>query len=417
MSSYKAPFKGQTEELMHLSYSITDCHHSTPLYLEKGRLVIRNYNIKNGRMILDNLSYTDDENFNQRTSRATPEAGDLIITREAPMGEVCIIPEEVECCLGQRMVLIKPDSNKVDNQFLLYAILSEFVQEQINKSNGTGSIVSNLRIPVLKELKIPHSNLEEQKKIGKVLSDIDSKIELNNKINDELESMAKLIYDYWFVQFDFPDENGMPYKSSGGKMRYSEELNREIPELWKVHKLTDLIDWTSGAQPPKSTFIHEEKEGYIRFIQNRDYAGYKSRSYIPIAKQNKTCDELDIMMDKYGDAGKVRFGLAGAYNVALSKIEVLDPYGQEFFRQYFSCSWIHDYLKKACIASTRASLSKENLQFLFVALPPKSLLIKFEKTNKKNLKYILNNRKQNEKLSELRDWLLLMLMNGQVTVK
>ncbi|MFM6076620.1 MAG: restriction endonuclease subunit S, partial [Dolichospermum sp.] len=155
-------------------------------------------------------------------SRSQPYPGDLIITREAPMGEVCIIPDGIECCLGQRLVLIKPNLNKINNKYLLYALLSEYTQKQIQQSNNTGSIVSNLRIPLLKNLDIPLNN--NQDKIAAVLSYLDDKIEINNRINSELENLAKTIYDYWFVQFDFPDENGKPYKSSGGKMVYNQEL-------------------------------------------------------------------------------------------------------------------------------------------------------------------------------------------------
>lgn len=168
MGSYKDVFHGEVKQLKDYCKSITDCHHSTPEYTEKGKLVIRNFNVKDGRMVLDKISFTDEYSFNQRISRAKPEAEDLIITREAPMGEVCIIPDGLECCLGQRLVLIKPDFKIVDNKYLLYSLLSEYTQIQIGKSNNTGSIVSNLRIPLLKELLIPSNDLDAQQKIGNV---------------------------------------------------------------------------------------------------------------------------------------------------------------------------------------------------------------------------------------------------------
>ena len=90
-------------------------------------------------------------------------------------------------------------------------------------------------------------------------------------LNDNLEQQAKLIYDYWFTQFDFPDENGKPYCSSGGKMVWNKKLKRNIPENWNVVPLLKLVSWESNSQPPKSEFVYEPKEGYVRFIQNRDY--------------------------------------------------------------------------------------------------------------------------------------------------
>lgn len=145
---------------------------------------------------------------------AKPEPGDIIITREAPMGQVCIIPGGVKCCLGQRMVLIKVDTTKISREYLLFALQSEFVQKQIKKSDKTGSIVSNLCIPDLKSLDIPV--LDNSDTIVSTLKSVVDKIALNNRINTELEAMAKTLYDHWFVQFHFPDTNGKPYKTSGG---------------------------------------------------------------------------------------------------------------------------------------------------------------------------------------------------------
>jgi type I restriction enzyme S subunit len=226
--------------------SITDCHHSTPKWTLSGKIVIRNFNIKKGKLNLNDLSFTNDETYNERIKRKKPEAGDLIITREAPMGEVCIIPEGLECCLGQRMVLLKPNKKNITGKYLLYALQSEFVQIQILKSDKTGSIVSNLRIPALEELNIPVFDFISENKIGSLLNDIDSKIELNNRINAELEAMAKTLYDYWFVQFDFPDKNDKPYKTSGGNMVWNEELKREIPEGWEVKFLRNEIEIQRG---------------------------------------------------------------------------------------------------------------------------------------------------------------------------
>jgi len=174
-------FDGKTEVLQSLCHSITDCDHSTPQWTPTGKIVVRNFNIKNGRLLLDKLSFTDEETFKTRTARSKPESGDLIITREAPMGEICIIPKGIDCCLGQRVVLIKPNSEKIDSEYLLYAIQSEFVQKQIKKSEKTGSTVSNLRIPDLKAILIPVT--KSQQKIASVLSVLDTKIELNNRIN------------------------------------------------------------------------------------------------------------------------------------------------------------------------------------------------------------------------------------------
>ena len=110
---------------------VVDCPHSTPTWTATGKIVVRNNNIKNGRIDFSSPSYTDDEHFQQRIKRATPQGGDIIITREAPMGEVGMIPDGITCCLGQRMVLLRANPDICDNYYLLYSLLSKYVQHQI----------------------------------------------------------------------------------------------------------------------------------------------------------------------------------------------------------------------------------------------------------------------------------------------
>ena len=124
--------------------SIIDCPHSTPKWTDSGYFVIRNWNVREGRLDLERASYTDQETFQERIKRAKPEYMDLILTREAPMGEVCMIPDDLECCLGQRVVLIKPQKYLVDPRFLLFSLQAPFVRNQILSHEGTGSTVSNL---------------------------------------------------------------------------------------------------------------------------------------------------------------------------------------------------------------------------------------------------------------------------------
>lgn len=180
--------------------AVIDCPHSTPVWTKCGYVVLRNQNIKDGRLDLSEPSFTDDEHFKQRIRRMAPRPGDIVITREAPMGEVCKIPEGLTCCLGQRQVLLRPKAD-VDADYLLYALQSPFVQNQIRWNEGTGSTVSNIRIPVLEKIEIPRHDQAETN-IAKVLGSLDSKIDLNRRINQTLEAMAQAIFKSWFVDFE-----------------------------------------------------------------------------------------------------------------------------------------------------------------------------------------------------------------------
>ena len=168
------PEDWEVASIGNLCSAVLDCHHSTPVWTTTGEVVIRNQNIREGKLDLSQPSYTDAGHFAERTRRATPTHGDLVITREAPMGLVCMIPEGLKCCLGQRMVLLRPDSTAIEAPYLLYSILSEAVQRAISVAGGTGSTVANLRIPVLKGLLIAAPSPPEQRAIAAALSDVDA---------------------------------------------------------------------------------------------------------------------------------------------------------------------------------------------------------------------------------------------------
>src|SRR5690606_32833079 len=135
--------------------------------------------------------------------------------------------------LGYHLSLITPDNSQLSGRFLHYWLHTKQAKNYFENNAGGSGQRCTLPIGIIKAIPLNLPSLSTQEKIAKVLSDLDAKIELNNKINDNLEQLAKTIYDYWFVQFDFPDINGKPYKSSGGKMVYNEELKQEIPEGWK----------------------------------------------------------------------------------------------------------------------------------------------------------------------------------------
>ncbi|MDO7807170.1 restriction endonuclease subunit S [Helicobacter pylori] len=307
------------------------------------------------------------------------------------------------------------DLEKLDPNYLYYYITQDKITHHLQRiaECGTSSYPSITPSDFL-NIKIKLYPLETQQKIARTLSVLDQKIENNHKINELLHKILELLYEQYFVRFDFLDENNKPYQTSGGKMKFSKELNRLIPNDFEVKTLGELITWISGSQPPKSCHIYEHKEGYIRFIQNRDYSSNDYVTYIPISKNNKICYQYDIMMDKYGEAGSVRFGLQGAYNVALSKISVLNQSMQEYIRSYLNSKPIKKYLSNACMASTRASLNENHIYSLMLPIPPINLLQKYEKIAKNIITAIIKNNQATQTLTALRDFLLPLLLKQQV---
>jgi type I restriction enzyme, S subunit len=256
----------ETTELAELCEQVIDCPHSTPVWMDAGVIVLRSSNIKNGRLDLSNPSYTDEYHYQERSKRAEVQAGDLVITREAPMGEVCLIPDDLKCCLGQRMVMLRPDHERCDGKYLLYALQSNRVQNEIRAHEGTGSTVSNLRIPVLKSLPIPTPDLANQKAIAHILGTLDDKIELNRKTNETLEAMAKALFKSWFVDFD-PVRAKAEGRPSGLPAEISDlfpdsledsELG-EIPSGWGTTCLDELTSFVIGGDWGKDAWSETEQ--------------------------------------------------------------------------------------------------------------------------------------------------------------
>lgn len=416
----KRAFDGETAELESLCAAITDCHHSTPNWTDAGWIVVRSENIKNGKISLDSPSYTDEASFRERIARSVPQPGDLIITREAPMGEIGMIPDGVRCCLGQRQVLIKPDAAKVDNHYLLYAMQSHFVQMQIGASNATGSTVSNLRIPLLKELAIPLiGDKLTQGKIAAVLSALDAKIDLNNRINAELEALAKTIYDYWFVQFDFPDAHGRPYKSSGGAMVWNDTLKREIPVGWDVVPLSRLVEEIKDGITPNASDTATPYIG-LEHIARKSIV-LSAWATADKATSNKiTFRKGDILF------GKIRpyfhkVALAMMEGIASTDAIVMRPRQRGLAAFALETIFSDRFVETATASSTGSKMPRADWKVMRnygVAIPGKSSSVAdgYQKLFDGIASKIENNVRQNLELTQLRDWLLPLLMNGQVRV-
>ena len=262
---------------------------------------------------------------------------------------------------------------------------------------------------------IAYKDVPTQRSIAKVLSDLDAKIELNNKINRELEVMAKTLYDYWFVQFDFPDEEGKPYKSSGGKMVYNAELKREIPEGWGVKKLSQIANITMGQSPSGSSY-NDDGIGEIFFQGSTDFGWRYPTIRQYTTEPSRMAKSGDILLSVRAPVGTLNIAdndcCIGRGLAALNSKSGYDSYlyyVMEYFKQIF------DHRNNS--GTTFGSITRDDLHSLKLIYPKDNLLKKYNQTVLKYNKMILNNHKQNQHLTALRDWLLPMLMNGQVRVK
>ncbi|ALU74701.1 restriction endonuclease subunit S [Tenacibaculum finnmarkense] len=331
-------------------------------------------------------------------------------------GSVSILKNETTT--NQACCNIFIDEEKADFEFVYYNIKTQYN----NLRNLSSGVRKNLNSRDIKNFEILLPNLQIQKSIAKVLSDLDSKIAINNKINAALEAMAKTLYDYWFVQFDFPDKNGKPYKSSEGKMIFNEELKREIPVGWEVKKLINLC--TRIGDGLHGTPKYVEKSDYCFINGNNLKNGFISTDNdtkkVSAQEYEKHFIELNnnsILLSINGTLGnlaiynneKVMLGKSSAY---INCKENHRTYCYEYLNQ----SHMKKVFWNIATGSTIKNLGLESIKKLKILEPNNNLIEQFDELTKSIENKRINIFKQNQKLSELRDWLLPMLMNGQVRV-
>lgn len=349
------------------------------------------------------------------------------------------IDDTYDFVVSTKLMVLRNINSEVDNKYFYYFLTNDHMLSilQDRAENRIGSF-PQITFDLLSEYSIRVPELSEQRKIAHILSSIDSKIELNNRINAELEAMAKTIYDYWFVQFEFPDKNGKPYKSSGGKMVWNDELKREIPEGWDVKFLSDWIEKDKSGDWGK-----ESEEGNyserVHCIRGADINGLNGKGeikspvrYILPKNSHKILEPFDLIIEISGGSPTQSTGrLAFLMDETLSRFDapvicsnfckaVTLKEQKSVFNFVFE--WNNAYNNGILFGFEGKTSGIKNLLFeSFVnsyktPVPPIKLMahffntvISFEIKKQKGLK-------ENNELSSLRDWLLPMLMNGQVMV-
>ena len=345
------------------------------------------------------------------------KTGDVLLTHKATIGRTAIVKENEHpyLMLTPQVTYYRVLNNKIlDNRFLKYYFDFKPFQETLAFWAGAGSTRAYLGILGQQNLSIRLPEISLQKKIADVLSEIDSKIELNNRMNSELEAMAKTLYDYWFVQFDFPDAKGKPYKSSGGKMVYNEELKREIPESWEAKQLSDIANITIGQSPSGDSY-NEQGNGTVFFQGSTDFGWLFPTSRQYTTAPNRMAKSGDILLSVRAPVGDMNIAkedcCIGRGLAALHSKEKFDGflfYVMKYFKRIFD--------RRNSEGTTFGSITKDDLHSLTLAYPNHHLLKNYNDIVVNYNAMIFKRSLENQKLTELRDWLLPMLMNGQVTV-
>ena len=352
--------------------------------------------------------------------------GDIItpLTEQAIglLGSTAIIPESGKYIQSQDVAKIVCKEHLLDKDFAFYLISSNLVKQQLSAA-AQQTKIRHTSPDKIKDCIVWIPELEEQKRIGKLLRTIDLKIELNRQLNQNLEAMAKQLYDYWFVQFDFPDENGKPYKSSGGKMVWDKRLKREIPLLWKAKIVEEVADVYNGATP--STVNELNYGGDIVWITPKDLSDQKQK-FVYQGERNisqvgyDSCSTHLLPSNTILMSSRAPIGL-----LAIAKTELCTNQGFKSFVSkskniatylYYYLQYHITQIEQLGTGTTFKEVSREDILKFPMLKPSDNVLDLWEEIVSALNDRQLEIQKENENLIKQRDELLPLLMNGQVSV-
>ncbi len=389
-------------------------------YVPDGVPCIMPAKMKNNRVDLSDIAFISEQDA-KRLSQHLVREGDIVYSRRGDVTQKALIQKnEVGYFCGTGCLLVRP-GKKIDPEFLTYHLSTPSNQDWIVKQ-AIGATMPNLNTSILSAVPLRIPDKATQQKIAAVLSALDAKIDCNNRINAELEAMAKTLYDYWFVQFDFPFDfargksavNGKPYNSSGGKMVYNPTLKREIPAGWEDKHLSQIANITMGQSPPGES-LNEVGDG-IEFFQGSTDFGWQFptvRKYT--TKPSRMAQQGDILLSVRAPVGDMNIAnldcCIGRGLAALNSKDGFDGflfYVMQYFKKIFD--------RRNSEGTTFGSITKDDLHSLPLAYPPVELLKEYDKVVSRYNKMVFVRSMENQHLTLLRDWLLPMLMNGQVTV-
>ena len=356
--------------------------------------------------------------------------GDILLAKITPClenGKTAFVDilDEDEVAFGSTEFIVLRANENTNPEFLYYFSTSpDFRKRAIECMEGTSGR-QRVNENTLKTLELPIPDLPTQQAIASVLSALDQKIAINNQINAQLEQMAKTLYDYWFVQFDFPDENGKPYQSSGGEMVYNDTLKRHIPKGWEVKSLGELGEIVGGSTPSTTNSDNFCNNG-TAWITPNDLSKNQGNKFISHGEIDVTDSGIkDASLKKYPAGTVLMSSRAPIGYMAIARNEVTTNQGFKSFipNKGFSKEFVFYAVKnslKAIIQSSSGSTFKEvsstTLRAIQTVLPNKNISNQYSQLVSEVFKKQDILEQQNQQLTQLRDFLLPMLMNGQVGV-
>lgn len=353
--------------------------------------------------------------------------GQVALTKDSETRDDIGIPTYIaddfdDAILGYHCAMVTPNKDILDGRYLNALLHTDYAKKYFAcNASGSGQRYA-LSVEALNSFPVPMIPLRDQERIGEIFSALDKKIELNRRINQNLEAMAKQLYDYWFVQFDFPNEEGKPYKSSGGEMVWNEKLRKDIPEYWEVKSLSNWLEIKSGFPFKSETYkpIGRYKIITIKNVQDGELvtSGCDYVNEIPSrAKDYISLQIGDRLISLTGNCG--RLCVVCEENLLLNQrvgLLCCDAIYLEYFYNFLNSSTMRTVIDNLANGAAQANLSPVELCKTDYFIPPIDILLSYNRKANAIRKVIVQNNQEISPLTKQRDELLPLLMNGQVSV-
>ena len=386
---------------------IVDCPHSTAPDEGEGYPLIRTPNVGKGRLDLNGVHRVSESVYKQRIQRGAPRANDLIFAREAPAGNVALVQENQTVCLGQRTVLIRPNVQKVNPQYLVYYLLSPKPQYEL-LGTANGATVAHVNLPAIRNLKIELPEKSVQDKIGTILVTYDDLIENNQKQIKLLEEAAQRLYKEWFVDLRFPGHENT-------------KIVDGVPEGWNICPFSSKVDIMSGGTP--KTSIPDYYNGRIPFYTPKDSDGaffaYKTQMNITEGGLKNCNSRLyppkTVIITARGTVGKTTIlAVPMAMNQSCYALKMKENDAPYYL--FFALNNEIKALQTMANGGVFNTIIGKTFDSINIQIPKDPLIYGFEETVRPFMEQIKNKLQANSKLVEARNRLLLKMMNGEVEV-
>ena len=398
---------------------VYDGPHATPKKTETGPVYLGIDAItEDGMLDSSQFSYLSKEDYIKWTKRVVPQENDIVFSYEATLGKYALIPRGFYGCLGRRLAIIRVISEEIDAKWLYYYFRSPEWNAFIKNQTVKGSTVDRISVEEFPNYTIPVISLKNQKKMVAVLEKIDAKIRTNNKINDYLEEMAKALYDYWFVQFEFPDENGNPYKSTGGKMSRTKDFGL-APCGWKFGNLYDIAEFINGLACQKYRPMEDEASlPVIKIKEMHDGISSDTERVKATIPEKNIVNTGDILFSWSASLEVQHWaGTTGGLNQHIFKVIPKKGYSSSYVYHQLQAYVIKFIQMADARKTTMGHITSDHLRQSIIVLPPENIVRNFSQQVDDIHAEINHINIENHRLSQLRDWLLPMLMNGQATIE